>query len=61
MPTMAELAGAFLPGGGREWIGISLVKLLGDAGALARNDYAHATLNHPLSNAGGAGPLNAMR
>ena len=61
MPTMAELAGASLPGGGRVWDGISLATLLVDAGALARNDSAHATLYHPLSGAGGAGPLNAMR
>ena len=61
MPTMAELAGASLPGGGRVWDGISLATLLVDAGALARNDSAHATLYHPLSSAGGAGPLNAMR
>ena len=43
----------------RQFDGLSLAKLL--PSGLPKNDSAHATLFHPLSGAGGGGPLDAMR
>ena len=40
---------------------MSLAHILHDHALLQRNDSAHSTLFHPLSGAGGSGPLDAMR
>ena len=60
MPTLANLSGAVLPSD-RHFDGVSMAAFFGDSTMHGNNGSLHATLFHPLSGAGGSGPLDAMR